>query len=291
MRRNLLLGAVGLVFGIVLGLPLMSSATAQSSDAQDPLRDAVLSKQSASDLYLKALTAVAIPSTLSQTAGALLAPTGVATKAPVIGDPIDGAFETYYEAQSSNGTGFVDVHSGRIIALTIFANIPTTTEISISAAEAGQIAESFLETRGIPTAGLNETVRLIDHGQASDYDVEWTGTANGALVPDNRSVWVNPATGFVAAYADNRHPYSPPPSPSVKESAAVSLALAKVGATSDVTAVAQLKVTFTLAGHQRLVWSVSVTSHGTAEPGTTSESARRQVVEVDALDGTATLLS
>ena len=131
---------------------------------------------------------------------------------------------------------------------------------------------------------------LIDHGDSCEYHVTWTKRVGDVLVPDNRSVSVNPETGVVFGFQDHRHPYSQPPAAKVSKSAAIAKAISTVAPGSDATATAELQVVFDMSGSQHLVWQVEVTSY-IGPASSSSRASDLTAVRVEAIDGSASIAS
>ena len=129
MNTNKLLGMILLLVAGVLAAPLTVAAMTTSSSSRDPLRSVAISPDTAAQRFTEAL---------GQNTGAITAAKGVSV--PRVSTAIDGAFETFYQVDSPAGSGFVDVHSGRIIGMAYLASLPTTKHVQISSAQAEQNA-------------------------------------------------------------------------------------------------------------------------------------------------------
>jgi hypothetical protein len=275
MNPNKVLGVIFLLVVAALVAPLTVVAMSTSSISRDPLRSVAISPADAAQRFTAAL---------GQNKGVLAAATSPG--APRVSAAIDGAFETFYQVDSPEGSGFVDVHSGRIIGMAYLGSLPTTKQVLISSAQAEQIAGDFLTSLAVPTTGLTAVVTLVDHGDSCEYQVAWTEHVGDVLVPDNRSVSVNPETGVVFGFQDHRHPYSQPAAAKVSKAAAIATAISTVAPDGDATATADLQVVFDLSGNQYLLWQVEVTSY-IGPPSSSIRPSDLTLVRVDAISGSA----
>ncbi len=241
MNNNKLLGIMILVFTAVVAILTVAATAVGATSDQDPYRVISVTKEVAAQNCRDLVDSALAPRPAGQTT--------TAQPAAVVADAVDGTLETFYDVQFTDASCQVDVHTGRVIGMTIAENVPFSNDVRIPLAQATQIADSFLNSHGIPTQGLVASAQLVNHREASDYQVEWSSAVNGALTPDNREVSVNPANGSIVGFADHRHPYSAPPSPRVSQSAAESAALHALGAhTEDVPLVVEIGLVRTSSG-------------------------------------------
>jgi hypothetical protein len=207
--------------------------------------------------------------------------------------PVDGATSRFYQVHGQGMAANVDAHTGDVLSLLLTSDSTSPARaaaVPATAASARATAEGFLKSRSVSTAGLSETARLVDHGESSEFVVEWGRTVNGAVVPDARVVGVDAATGQVFRYLFINRPFAAPGKPAVSQAAAEKAAGALVGAPGLTVDRTELRVAFAASGEQRLVWSVSltavvdVTADGVQVPG-------HWTVEVDAATGAASIVT
>lgn len=194
--------------------------------------------------------------------------------------PTAGAWWPSYGVHGRQVSASVNAHDGTITTLLLFANVGFGGA-TIDADRSVEVAEEFLHQHQVPFDGLDRTVRFQDHGETSEYVVEWIGHQGEIILPDSRVVGVDASTGLVFHFVYMNHPYDPPAEPLVDrataEAVAVRLATASPQAEVDRS---ELLVTFTPAEVQRLVWQVYVT-----------EGFSHWVVEVDAETGAAAVIA
>lgn len=173
--------------------------------------------------------------------------------------PFEGQHHRYFVVDRQDVVGNVDAFDGAVRTLTLLDALPTSTTVDLPASAAKQIASDFLVAHGIRTTGVIPSVSLIDHGVMTEYVVEWQSRVDGALVPDYKSVSVNPATGAVFGLSDFSRPYEVPEPPSVSREAAEAAAMVLVAAdgiwrqeTID------LRMIFDDVGTQHLVWVIEL---------------------------------
>jgi Zn-dependent metalloprotease len=103
-------------------------------------------------------------------------------------------------------------------------------------------------------------VKLEDHGCCKLYSVEWEHIVNGVTLPDSRLAQVDPATGNVFSFSDQRVASGPVPSPKIARDEAIRLATVASGLTTPKLEDAHLMLTGTSSPvwGGRLVWSVQL---------------------------------
>ena len=204
-----------------------------------------------------------------------LVPTGDLT---VTGPDALGSRSLYaVDGQGVHAT--VDALSGSLASVLMGDRMPSTPGVTITEAAARSDSLAFLTASGLATGGLTATVDLIDHGDFKEYQVAWQRRINGALVPDQRIVSVNPQTGEVFSLVNVSTPYEPPPAPGLSLDQAVAVARQLLGESSTTVESSDLVVTFAPDGTQLLVWQIGI--HVNAP------NAGAAMVQVDAISGTA----
>jgi hypothetical protein len=251
-----LVGAAALLLALVVGVGV-------AVDTLDPQRQVKVSKEEA----LATVLALA-----PEAAGAS------------VDGPQEGAYYRFYEVQGADILAAVDANDGRIISLTLVKLTPSSSKVVLTTADAERAAAAYLAAHSIPTAGLTESAELRDHGDYVEFEVTWQGYIGEVLVPDARSVLVDPSDGTVFGFSDFRHPYATPPSPQVsREEALQSAALASEMKTSVVDKV-QLRVDFDQSGTQLLEWEIALS----ADSG--QGWVDHTLVHVDAMTGVTTVV-
>jgi hypothetical protein len=194
--------------------------------------------------------------------------------------PFTAVDHRYYAVDGKNVHANVDAFTGAIRTLALLANAPTGTDVAVAKADAAASAAAFLDAYGISTAGLSATVKFVDHGSMTEFVVTYERRVNGALVPDTRSVSINPATGAVFGLTTFSRVYVDPPKATITLDEATKAGLDVAGMTDGQLVHSDLVVTFDAAGAQLLVWRLElVGSDGGAA-----------AVQVDALSGAGQLL-
>ncbi len=222
---------------------------------------------------------------------AVFAGHGIKAADLTVDDPIDGIINRVYRVHGPTVAANVDAHSGEVLSLLFTTDSLSASSAArkVDSAAALATAKAFASVRSVATSGLDETVQFADHGERSEFVVEWIHRVNGVIVPDYRLVGVDASTGEVWRFLNVSRPYADPGKPAVQQAAAEAAARTIL---TDATGVkadsAELRVTFTQAGEQRLVWQVSLS--GIAD-GTTADVTSHWFVEVDAMSGAATLLA
>lgn len=188
----------------------------------------------------------------------------------------------YYTVGGSGVVANVDASDGTVRTLTMTESMPTTQVATLSTAAARAIAVSFTRAHKMDVAGLTPQTRVVSTGSANACEINFTGRANGALVPKHVSISVDPATGKVLSFVNFSHPYTSPPSPSVDGAAALAAARQLVndpGATQDSV---DLLISFDKTGRQVLVWHVALTN--------VAPNGNAALVEIDAVTGASVVL-
>jgi Peptidase propeptide and YPEB domain len=194
-----------------------------------------------------------------------------------------GSLHYYYEVDGAGIQASVDAYTGSLGGLIVIGRMPSTRAVAISPAAAQSAAKAYLVANAIPAEGLTPAVQLVDHGSFQEYDVTWQHRINGALVPDQRLLSVNPETGDVFSFVNISYPYAPPARPVVSEEQAIAAADSLLGVTASSTIVSSdLIVTFDSQGRQILVWRVGVRENGSIPTAA--------MVQVDAMTGAATVI-
>jgi hypothetical protein len=193
--------------------------------------------------------------------------------------PMDGVLIRFYEVVGHEVDATVNAHDGTVATLLMLSSVGTggpTTD----ADQAVGVAQEFLTQRQVPFDDLDQTVRLQDHGETSEYVVEWIGHEGDVIVPNSREVGVDSSTGRVFRYAYSNRAYDPPPAPTVDRATAETIALrAANGSPRAQIARSELLITFVPFDVQRLVWHVYV-----------DDGISHAVVEVDAETGAASVI-
>jgi hypothetical protein len=193
-----------------------------------------------------------------------------------------GRFRPLFVVEGPDVSATVDATTGAIASIVLNSRVPVTSVVTITAATAQNAAAAYLAANGIPTTDLSPTVALADHGGMRQFDVTWQRRVNGALVPDQRIVSVNPQTGEVFSLIDIAYPFTTPSVPLVSQAAAVAAAQSLVDAPSAALDSVDLVVSFDTSGAQTLVWRVGLRIGGIPPSAA--------MVEVDALTGAATVI-
>ena len=178
-----------------------------------------------------------------------------------VGEPQDwpgGREIEVREIDTEGAIAWVDVSTGKVIRLNLPGAVPETTTVAITADQAQSAAEAFFEDHDIPFDGLTATVKLLDHGDSKEYQIEWDRIENGILLPDSRLASINPSTGVVFSFMDRRVPYGPVPSPKIGKDEAIRLATTKSGLSNPTIESVQLIVDSSPVWPGRLVWAVQL---------------------------------
>ena len=249
-------GVAALLLALVVGVGV-------AVDTLDPQRQAKISKEEA----LATVLALA-----PEAAGAS------------VEGPQEGAYYRFYAVEGADILAAVDANDGRIISLTLVKLTPSSSKVVLSSADAERTAAAYMAAHSIPTAGLTESTELRDHGDYVEFEVTWQGYVGEVLVPDARSVLIDPSTGSVFGFSDFRRPYAAPPPPLVsREEALQSAALASEMKTPAVDKV-QLRVDFDQSGTQLLEWEIALS----ADSG--QGWVDHTLVHVDAISGMASVV-
>jgi hypothetical protein len=215
----------------------------------------------------------------------------------VASGPTDGALMSFYQVIGRDVFATVDAHDGHVASLG-FANLTpvSASTTSITADQATKAAISFLHARGIAIAGLDMTVQAKNRGPSlGTFVVAWQRHVNGAAVPDSREVELLAASGLVFNMTNTSRPYADPPTPTVDRNQAITAAEtaadsgsvpspapgARAGSYTVVST--ELRVWFTPAGGQELLWNVELTF------ATNQGYDDAYWVSVDAMTGSATV--
>lgn len=207
-----------------------------------------------------------------------LVPTGDLT----VSGPTTTGQRTLYSVAGPGVQAMVDATTGQLASVLFSDYMPITPAVTISAGAAQEASLSFLTGAGLANASLMPTVELVDHGDFKEFAVKWQLRVNGALVPEQRLVSVNPQTGKVFSLVVVSVPYSAPPTPTISRQDAIAAANLLLGAPLTTIESSDLVVTFDASGAQLLVWQI-----GLRIGGPTPSAA---MVQVDAMSGAATVI-
>lgn len=204
--------------------------------------------------------------------------------------PIDGAVNRVYRVHGPRVSANVDAHTGAVMTMLVTGQgTAKPAAKAVDSATALATARGFARSRSVAIDGLAESVRFVDHGERSEYVAEWVHRVGDVIVPDYRLVGIDAMTGEVWRFLNVSRPYADPPTPAVARAAAESAARTVITDATGVKAdTAELRITFTQAGEQRLVWQVYLS--GMAD-GTSADVTSHWVVEVDAMSGATALLA
>jgi hypothetical protein len=201
----------------------------------------------------------------------------------VVDGPNEGALHRFYTVRNADLTTTVDAFDGRVISLTLPNAMPQGNTVAVTKEQAEDRAAAFMNEHGLGVGGELGTVTLVEHGDFSEYEVIWQSTVRDIRVPDRRSVSVDPATGAVFGFRDDRRSWDPPPEPKIGRDDAIARAKASVSQgtafRSPVIDRALLIVDFAPEGTQLLVWEIGLSS---------GES--HVLMHVDALSGAVTVI-
>ncbi len=193
----------------------------------------------------------------------------------------------YYEVKGVGFSARVDTHYGSILTLLVPDNLPTGQGAKgISPEAAKKIAADYLEANGIPTAGLAPNVVSVNKGPGLDtYRVVWSRRVHGVLMPEERLVELDAATGAVFRLHDLRRTAADPREPTVSEETAASSARALVGAAAARVESSDLAVRVDPDGTEHVVWTIEL-SEETDQPWD-----HAYIVDVDAYTGVAAVVA
>jgi hypothetical protein len=169
---------------------------------------------------------------------------------------IDGVASRAITVRGAGIEAAVDVATGEIGYLTFFDRVPKSKTTTVAESRVLPIARQFATDHGISVKGLTPQFTRLDHLDFVEYRITWSARVNGALVPDQRIVSINPDTGEVYALVNISRPYVDPPSPTVTAEEATGVAAKTLDGPAELQT-ADLIVRFSDAGKQELVWSVS----------------------------------
>ena len=208
-----------------------------------------------------------------------LVPTGELT----VSGPTTTGQRTLYSVAGPSVQAMVDATTGQLASVLFGDRMPITPAVTITADTARTDSLTFLTGAGLANDGLTPSVELIDHGEFKEYAVKWQLRVNGALVPEQRLISVNPQTGKVFSLVVVSVPYTTPPIPTISRQDAIAAANLLLGAPLTTVESSDLVVTFDASGAQLLVWQI-----GLRVGGPTPSAAA--MVQVDAMTGTATVI-
>jgi hypothetical protein len=208
-------------------------------------------------------------------AGSLSGSSAIAT------GPFQAVDRSYFRVENSSFRANVDALDGSIRTIVFLGSVPVSGSSGVDSSAAAAAASDFLSQRGI-SGGIAPHVLLIDHGSYRQYDVVWQTRLNGALVPDERTVSINPGTGEVFSYENFSRPYETPPTASVTREQAIAAAEAYLKVSEARVAAADLVIAFDLSGAQTLVWRL--------ELGDLAPDGGAALVQVDALDASVQVI-
>ena len=173
-----------------------------------------------------------------------------------VGGPIQGGAEPLYEINGPRLTGNVEA-DGHILSLTFVGLQPSAHADGIGADGAERVARTFLAAHNVPVSGMIVTSQFADHGTYASWSVIFQAVDHEVLLPLVTSVELDPTSGAVYQYFDQRLAYAPPPAPRLSRDDAVQKARAFLGPSSPPNVVrAQLEIEF--RDRQLLVWRVDL---------------------------------
>jgi Peptidase propeptide and YPEB domain len=175
-----------------------------------------------------------------------------------LSDSMDGSFASFYEVAFEYGSGRVDIHTGKVIGLNLYDNLPSTTDLLLSTDDALVVASSFVSSSGIDVKGLTPRVSVLEHLRSKEYLVEWGAMSGDVVLPVHVAVRVNPQTGSVVGFDDVRHSHRPFVAASVSASDAQAAARARFPGVRTEVSKTSLELAYTLSGQQKLVWRISI---------------------------------
>jgi hypothetical protein len=182
--------------------------------------------------------------------------TGRDPKVLSVAETIDGVASRAITVRGAGIEAAIDVATGEVGYLTFFDRVPTSKTTTVAESRVLPIARQFAADHAIDVKGLTPQFTRLDHLDFVEYRITWSARVNGALVPDQRIVSINPDTGEVYALVNISRPYVDPPSPTVTAEEATDVAAKTLEGPAELQA-ADLVVRFSEAGQQGLVWSVS----------------------------------
>lgn len=272
------LGVAVAVVGLLAAFAVGQVSGVNTAD-RDPQRSTVISKAAAVDVVTNAVDLAFL--------GGAGAVARRATEATSVSEPSDGAMSRYYEVNGASFSARVDTHYGTILTLLIPDNLPTGTGAkSVSPGTAQQIAADYLKANGIPTNGLTPQVVSKNRGPGLDtYQVVWSKRVHGVLMPEERFVELDAATGAIFRLHDLRRTAADPREPVVSQKDAVSAAQVEIGATGSTLESADLAITVDADGSEHVVWTIEL-SEKADQPWN-----HAWLVQVDAYSGIATVIA
>ena len=251
-----------------IGQPSSSLATSAPGGASPPTGSALPSDRQTS-----------VPPAQAEATVRRLVPTGDLT----VSGPTTTGQRTLYSVAGPGVQAMVDATTGQLASVLFLDRMPITPGVTITTDAAQADSLTFLSAAGLANGGLTSSVELIDHGDFKEYAVKWQLRVNGALVPEQRLVSVNPQTGKVFSLVVVSVPYKTPPIPTISRQDAIAAANRLLGAPLTTVESSDLIVTFDANGAQLLVWQIGLRAGGP----TPSAAA---MVQVDAMTGTATVI-
>lgn len=194
--------------------------------------------------------------------------------------PHTGKSHLYFKVEGNDASANVDAFDGTVRTLAINSAFPGGSSVRVTPTQATAAAEQFLSHHRVERSGDGPRTTLIDHGAFQEYLVEWQSRVNGALVPDYKSISVNPQTGQVFGYSNFERAYTEPPIAAVDHKKAEQAAIDVLERSRpwQVRSV-ELRVDFDAAGTQVLLWEVQLT-----------DGASAALVTVDAMTALATVV-
>ena len=174
---------------------------------------------------------------------------------------VDGALGRAYEVIGSDVRALVDVADGRVV---MYQRPSAVAKVEadgarprfVSPSDALAAAVSFLDAHQISVSGLGQPdIDLLDHGVSVEYVVSWQKVSDdGVLLPNSRTIRMNPISGEVFSYLNIQRPFVSPAAPRVDVDEAVSVA--RGGADKADVEASRLVVSFDPLGNQMLVWRI-----------------------------------
>ena len=223
------------------------------------------------------------PGRLARVSGAaavakVAAISGLDPKALAASETVDGVVSRALTVRGPGVEAVVDVATGEVGYVTFFRRVPTTKATSVAEPRALQVAQQFVSDHGIDVAGLTSKFERLDHLDFIEYRITWSTRMNGALVPDQRVISINPDTGEVYALVNIRRAYAAPPTPTITAAEATDIAAKTVDGPVRLES-ADLVIRFSDVGKQLLVWNV------TFREGDPEGFVKGRHIVVDALTG------
>jgi hypothetical protein len=187
----------------------------------------------------------------------------------------------HYKVTSDTAVGNVDASDGHVATLVVLSAVPTGNSVRIDESGAIDRSKAYLEQNGVAIDGFTPRARIVDHGSYKEWDVQWQRRVNGALTPETRETSVNPDSGTVFSLVNTSVPFSTPPTPTILQAKAATIAQKHLGWTPVSIESCDLVIAYSPNGSQVLAWQFVLSSVQAGIP----QYAR---LNVDAIDGSVT---